>query len=74
VQIGLEAVGRDEVVMRVRATPELDRDGARLADEALEALERVIRASGRPSAQAAARDGSAVEPAQSSAGGGGVPA
>jgi small conductance mechanosensitive channel len=74
VQIGVEAVGRDEVVMRVRATPELDRDGARLADEALEALERVVRASGRPSVQAAARDGRAVEQGQSSAGGGGVPA
>jgi small-conductance mechanosensitive channel len=49
VQIELEEVSRDEVVMRVRATPELDREGAKLADEILEALERVTRASGRPS-------------------------
>jgi small-conductance mechanosensitive channel len=47
VQIGVEAVGQEEVVMRVRATPESDRDGARLADEILESIERVTRASAR---------------------------
>jgi small-conductance mechanosensitive channel len=50
IQIGVEAVGQDEVLMRVRATPEHDQDGARLADEILEALEHVTR-SRRPDAE-----------------------
>jgi small-conductance mechanosensitive channel len=62
VQISVEAVGRDEVVMRVRATPELDRDGARLADEILDALEKVTRASGRPSRRAEDGGQEAPEP------------
>jgi small conductance mechanosensitive channel len=60
VQISVEAVGRDEVVMRVSATPELERDGARLADEVLEALERVTWASGRPSVQSSAGGGASA--------------
>jgi small-conductance mechanosensitive channel len=41
ISIGVEAVGQDEVVMRIRATPEHDRDGARLADEILSAIEKL---------------------------------
>jgi small-conductance mechanosensitive channel len=47
IQIGVEAVGQDEVLMRIKATPEHDRDGARLADEILEALEQITRAQPR---------------------------
>jgi small conductance mechanosensitive channel len=36
--IGLEQLDGDEVVMRVQATPEHPRDGARLADEVLDAM------------------------------------
>jgi small-conductance mechanosensitive channel len=43
IQIGVEALGQEEVLMRIRATPEHDRDGARLADEILEALEHITR-------------------------------
>jgi small-conductance mechanosensitive channel len=42
ISIGVESVGQDEVVMRIRATPEHDRDGARLADEILAAIDRLI--------------------------------
>jgi small conductance mechanosensitive channel len=42
-QIALEEVDRDEVVMRVAATPTHDADGPRLADEVLAALEPVTR-------------------------------
>jgi small-conductance mechanosensitive channel len=48
ISIGVEAVGQDEVLMRIRATPEHDRDGARLADEILEALEQIARLHSRP--------------------------
>jgi small-conductance mechanosensitive channel len=48
ISIGVDAVGQDEVVMRIRATPEHDRDGARLADEILEALEQIVRLRSRP--------------------------
>jgi small conductance mechanosensitive channel len=36
--IAVEEVDDSEVIMRVFATPELDRDGPRLADEILAAL------------------------------------
>jgi small-conductance mechanosensitive channel len=39
--ISVEEVDDDEVVMRVAATPELDRDGAKLADEILAAIGQV---------------------------------
>src|SRR4051812_35986910 len=39
--ISVEEVDDEEVVMRVRAVPELDRDGPRLADEILAAIGRV---------------------------------
>jgi small conductance mechanosensitive channel len=39
ISIGVESVGQDEVVMRIRAIPEHARDGARLADEILGAIE-----------------------------------
>jgi small-conductance mechanosensitive channel len=42
-QIALEEVDRDEVVVRVAATPTYDTDGPRLADEVLAALEPVTR-------------------------------
>jgi hypothetical protein len=42
-QISLEEIDRDEVVMRVAATPVSDADGPRLADEVLEALAGVTR-------------------------------
>jgi small-conductance mechanosensitive channel len=42
-QIALEEVDRDEVVVRVAATPEIDADGPQLADEVLAALEPVTR-------------------------------
>ncbi|MEA2481779.1 MAG: small conductance mechanosensitive channel [Thermoleophilaceae bacterium] len=45
ISIGVESVGQDEVVMRIRATPEHDREGARLADEILAAIERLAEPS-----------------------------
>jgi small conductance mechanosensitive channel len=39
--ISVEEVDDDEVIMRVAATPELDRDGAKLADEILAAIGHV---------------------------------
>jgi small conductance mechanosensitive channel len=39
--ISVEEVDEQEVVMRVAATPELDRDGAKLADEILSAIGQV---------------------------------
>jgi small conductance mechanosensitive channel len=42
-QIALEEVDRDEVIVRVAATPALDSDGPKLADEVLAALEPVTR-------------------------------
>jgi small conductance mechanosensitive channel len=47
--ISLEEVDRDEVIVRIAATPAVDSDGPRLADEVLAALGEV------------ARDGDAVE-------------
>jgi hypothetical protein len=44
--ISVEEVDDDEVVMRVAATPELDRDGAKLADEILAAIGQVTRRDG----------------------------
>jgi small conductance mechanosensitive channel len=41
--IALEEIDHDEVVVRVAATPEVDVDGPRLADEVLAALEPVLR-------------------------------
>jgi small-conductance mechanosensitive channel len=41
--IALEEIDHDEVVVRVAATPEVDADGPRLADEVLAALEPVLR-------------------------------
>jgi small-conductance mechanosensitive channel len=52
IQIGVEAVGHDEVQMRIKATPEHDRDGARLADEIMEAIEQVTRPNARLDADA----------------------
>src|SRR5689334_8685163 len=42
-QISLEEIDRDEVVVRVAATPSFDVDGPRLADEVLAALDPVTR-------------------------------
>jgi small-conductance mechanosensitive channel len=44
--IGLEEVDADEVVMRIAATPTLDADGPRLADEILAAIAPVTRDGG----------------------------
>jgi small-conductance mechanosensitive channel len=41
--IALEEIDRDEVVLRVAATPVIDTDGPRLADEVLAVLEPVTR-------------------------------
>jgi small conductance mechanosensitive channel len=45
--ISVEEVDDDEVIMRVAATPELDRDGARLADEILAAISQVTGRDGK---------------------------
>ncbi|GAC1324110.1 MAG: hypothetical protein NVSMB25_21260 [Thermoleophilaceae bacterium] len=50
--ISLEEIDDEEVVMRIRATPELARDGSKLADEILEAVSRVTRAGDEPHARA----------------------
>jgi small conductance mechanosensitive channel len=42
-QVALEEVDRDEVVVRVAATPALDSDGPTIADEVLAALEPITR-------------------------------
>ena len=42
-RIGLEEVDADEVVMRIAATPEVESDGPRLADEILAAIAPVTR-------------------------------
>src|SRR4051794_6405572 len=44
--ISVEEVDDDEVIMRVAATPELDRDGAKLADEILAAIGQVTGRNG----------------------------
>src|SRR3954449_1301436 len=44
--ISVEEVDDDEVIMRVAATPELDRDGAKLADEILAAIGQVTKTNG----------------------------
>ncbi len=44
--ISVEEVDDDEVVMRVAATPELDREGAKLADEILAAIGQVTGRNG----------------------------
>lgn len=41
--ISVEEVDDAEVIMRIYATPEIDRDGPRLADEILEAISQVTR-------------------------------
>lgn len=41
--IGLEEVDSDEVIVRIAATPEYERDGPRLADEILRAVSSVTR-------------------------------
>ena len=45
--ISVEEVDDDEVIMRVAATPELDRDGAKLADEILAAIGQVTTPDGQ---------------------------
>jgi small conductance mechanosensitive channel len=45
--ISVEEVDDDEVIMRVTATPELDRDGAKLADEILAAITQVTGRDGK---------------------------
>ena len=45
-QIGLEEIDADEVVMRIEATPAVDADGPRLADEILVAIAPVTREGG----------------------------
>jgi small-conductance mechanosensitive channel len=52
--ISVEEVDDDEVIMRISATPELDRDGPRLADEVLAAIGKVT---GRHDGNAANGDG-----------------
>jgi hypothetical protein len=44
--IALEQIDRDEVVVRVAATPVVDSDGPRLADEVLSAMAAVTRDGG----------------------------
>src|SRR3954463_14563843 len=44
--ISVEEVDDDEVIMRVAATPDLDRDGAKLADEILAAITQVTSRDG----------------------------
>jgi small-conductance mechanosensitive channel len=58
--IAVEEVDDSEVIMRVFATPELDRDGPRLADEILEALAQATgrREAAEPSRDSAAANGS----------------
>jgi hypothetical protein len=41
--ISLEELDGDEVIVRIQATPELARDGAKLADEILAAMALVTR-------------------------------
>jgi small conductance mechanosensitive channel len=45
--ISVEEVDDDEVIMRVAATPELDRDGAKLADEIVAAIGQVTGRDGK---------------------------
>ena len=47
--ISVEEVDDDEVIMRVAATPELDREGAKLADEILAAIGQITGNGHRPS-------------------------
>jgi small-conductance mechanosensitive channel len=56
-QIALEEIDRDEVVMRVAATPSFDSDGPRLADQVLAALEPVTRDVEVGNRRSAASDG-----------------
>jgi small-conductance mechanosensitive channel len=48
--IAVEEVDDDEVIMRVAATPEVDRDGSKLADEILAAIGEVTGRNGNGSA------------------------
>lgn len=57
--ISVEELDDEEVVVRIKATPELGRDGAKLADEILEAIGRVTRPAARGGG-----DGAAHHPAQ----------
>ena len=50
-QIGLEEIDADEVVMRIEATPAVDADGPRLADEILVAIAPVTREGGESRAR-----------------------
>src|SRR4051794_17035188 len=64
--ISLEEVDDQEVVMRVFATPEIDRDGPRLADEVLAAIGRITapsrsNANGSGNANGNGRDGDEPE-------------
>jgi len=47
--IGLEEIDADEVVVRIAATPEAERDGPKLADEILAAIDPVTRDDHEPS-------------------------
>jgi hypothetical protein len=46
--ISLEEVDRDEVIVRIAATPLADRDGPKLADEVLAAVAAVTREDREP--------------------------
>ena len=46
-RIALEEVDRDEVVVRIAATPESDADGPRLADEVLAAISTLAQEGSR---------------------------
>src|SRR3954468_2915110 len=58
--ISVEEVDDEEVVMRVRAVPEIDRDGPRLADEILAAVGRVTGRA-RPSLDGSSNGGGQTE-------------
>jgi small conductance mechanosensitive channel len=49
--IAVEEVDDEEVIMRVSATPELDRDGPKLADEILAAVSEVTGRDGKAATQ-----------------------
>jgi small-conductance mechanosensitive channel len=56
--ISVEEVDDEEVIMRVNAVPEIDRDGPKLADEILAAIRQVTGSNGSAAAPNADGDGS----------------
>jgi small-conductance mechanosensitive channel len=65
--IGLEEIDKDEVIVRIAATPAAESDGPRLADEILAAIAPVTREGQTEERLAARTDEDAERPAQDSA-------